>query len=121
MKQLHTGIAQASALHPFGEAETGRRAGERHKKPWHASTPPARSTARRAALPGAGGRQRPHPGRASSGVLVPHKENPMQTTEEPIATDQQAAQWLAALTEQLAAEANAPHHPSAEALRLSWQ
>ncbi len=66
MKQLHTGMAQASARHPFGEAETGRRAGEIHKKPWHASTPPARSTARRAALPGAGGRQRPHPGRASS-------------------------------------------------------
>lgn len=41
MKQLYTGIVQASALHPFGEAETGRRAGEIHQKPWHASTPGA--------------------------------------------------------------------------------
>lgn len=45
----------------------------------------------------------------------------MQTVEEPIVTDQQAAQWLTDLTEQLAAEANAPRHLSAEALRLSWQ
>lgn len=32
---------QASARHPFGEAETGQRAGERHKKPWPVSTPGA--------------------------------------------------------------------------------
>jgi hypothetical protein len=60
-------ICNPRFLTPFGVAETGQRAGEKHKKPWHASTPPARSTARRAALPGAGGRQRPHPGRASFG------------------------------------------------------
>ena len=38
----------------------------RHRKPWHVSIPPARSTARRAALPGAGSRRLPHPGLRSS-------------------------------------------------------
>lgn len=43
---------------------------ETTRRPWHASIPAARSTARTPALPGAGGRRLPHPGLRSSVEMV---------------------------------------------------
>lgn len=55
-------------LPPSGEANTGAGRAEGKRQPWHASIPPARSIARRASLPGAGGRRLPLWGGAPSRI-----------------------------------------------------
>ena len=53
-------LFRALCLHAIrrGQYRGGGTVGK-HRKPWHASTPAARSIARSPALPGAGGRSRP--------------------------------------------------------------
>lgn len=51
-------------FHTLRDSESGAGRAEDARQPWHASIPPARSTARRASLPGAGGRRLPLQGGA---------------------------------------------------------
>ena len=57
---------RALCLHAIRRGQYRGGASGRHRKPWHASIPPARSIARRASLPGAGGRRLPLQGGAPS-------------------------------------------------------
>ena len=57
---------------PSGVAETVQAGqAEDTRQPWHASIPPARSIARRASLPGAGGRHLPLQGGVPSRTSAP--------------------------------------------------